>query len=98
MEFEYDYTIINADGQYECGYGRRGFVNAHSLGDEFLDPAIDIPVHPQRNWVLIQINIRHLQRNRDYWFIQPSGKCPTTKIYLRKCVFLGLTGKVLKWE
>uniref|UniRef100_A0AC34GEW0 Uncharacterized protein n=1 Tax=Panagrolaimus sp. ES5 TaxID=591445 RepID=A0AC34GEW0_9BILA len=72
MEFEYDYTIVNGDGQFETGYGRRGFIYAHTLGDEFLDPAIDIPVHPQRNWFILQINIRHLRRNQDYWFIQPS--------------------------
>jgi hypothetical protein len=72
MEFEYDYTIVNGDGQFETGYGRRGFINAHTLCDEFLGPAIDIPVHPNRNWFILQINIRHLRRNRDYWFIQPS--------------------------
>jgi hypothetical protein len=74
MEFEYDYTIVNGDGNHESGYGRRAFINAHTLGDEFLDPGVDIPVHSQRNWFILQINIRHLRRNQDYWFIQPNGK------------------------
>lgn len=71
MEFEYDFTIVSGDGNYETGYGRRGFVNANTFCNDFLDPSVDIPVNIQRNWFVIQINIRHLRRDRDYWFIQP---------------------------
>ena len=70
-EFEYDFTIVSGDGDFESGYGRRGFVNPHTICNEFLDPGIDIPVNIQRNWFVITVKIRHLRRDRDYWFLQP---------------------------
>uniref|UniRef100_A0AC34QAW0 BTB domain-containing protein n=1 Tax=Panagrolaimus sp. JU765 TaxID=591449 RepID=A0AC34QAW0_9BILA len=71
FEFEYDFTIVSGDGNYASGFGRRGFINANTIYSEFLDPPVDIPVNIQRNWFVIQVNIRHLRRDRDYWFIQP---------------------------
>ncbi|KAI6191794.1 hypothetical protein M3Y97_00266500 [Aphelenchoides bicaudatus] len=62
-EFIYEYNIVSGDGEFINGSERRAMVDPSQLCEEYLDPTIPIPVHPQKNWFLLQIKILHLTPN-----------------------------------
>ncbi|KAH7728802.1 speckle-type POZ protein B-like protein [Aphelenchoides avenae] len=70
-EFEYDYVVVNGDGVIESAYNRRAFVPPTELCDEYLDPPVNIPVHPMKNWLIVHVTVRHLQQNQ-FWFTAPN--------------------------
>jgi hypothetical protein len=84
-EFEFDYTIVNGDAAMESDHERRAFVPFDTLCEEFLGPAINIPVHPMKNWFIVQITIRHLTQNH-FWYIAPNIRSPAHPDNLRLTV------------
>lgn len=47
----------------EAGVNRHGIVNPEEMFEEYLDPAVLLPVQLQRSWFIVQVKVQHLRED-----------------------------------
>ncbi|CAD5234261.1 unnamed protein product [Bursaphelenchus xylophilus] len=60
-EIRYEYSIVNGDAQLETGINRHAVMRVTEMLEEYMSPAISLPVNPRRNWFIVQVKIQHLR-------------------------------------
>ncbi|CAD5229544.1 unnamed protein product [Bursaphelenchus okinawaensis] len=60
-EIRYEYSIVNGDAELESDINRHAVMREDSMMEEYMPPALSLPVNPRRNWFIVQVKIQHLR-------------------------------------